>query len=785
MNIWYVSYTQTSIRVSGFVKDAKTDELLINANVWDTINNKMFQTDYNGYFSISIKRDALLRISYIGYEKRYIRCNFTNDTLLSINLKPNTKIEEVIIKANKFSQSDIVSLNLKELSQLPYLGGKPDISKSLQLLPGITSQNEGSSLLIVRGGDPGQNLYLFDGVPLIYVNHLGGFSSVFNPDIINNIDVFKGAFPAYYGGKLSSIVDITQKEGNKYKKKSVLSIGTLDISYCFETPLKLKNSSMIIAARKTLIDPIMILASKLSEGGNYIISYGYHDINAKFNWKPNIKNNFNINLYQGDDYINYWGNSKNIVSTDNYHISNIWGNLLISFNWKTIIAKNTFISNSLSYTRYRLRENMKYKIENKDYTQKYLSSVQDISFRSNWKSAFFENWNINYGFQLSYLLHNPNEQDISGKTSRSYEKIKSFDAGLYFDNTIDIFQKVRIDAGGRVNIYTSENYNNFSFDPRIATYIQIAKNNTISASYMQVQQNTHLLFTQAQIMNNEIWIPANKETPSASAEQISLNWKATFIENKYTAEANIYYKKMNNLATYKEGYNSLKGDANWKSKIESNGVGTAKGIELLFKKVRGKYTGFISYALSNSTRKYPEINNGKEFLFDFDRLHTFSLNFNHKINNKLNFNLVWIYKTGLPYTPAIGRQYTPTTNENNIFYYQTLIYGERNSAKMKNYHRLDIGFSYTVLTKKYRKAVWSFSIYNAYNRKNPYYYYYNTNNTDEIYYPETGQENKPIYLYQISYFPIIPSISYKVYFNHIRNKKDTKNKFKNWLFYKN
>ena len=254
---------------------------------------------------------------------------------------------------------------------------------------------------------------------------------------------------------------------------------------------------------------------------------------------------------------------------------------------------------------------------------------------------------------------------------------------------------------------------------------------------------------------------------------------------------------MSNLSTYREGYSSLSGDENWRSKVESGGRGDAIGAEFLLKKNTGNWTGFLSYSVSKTTRQYPNINSGKEYLFEYNRPNVISISASYKINEKLAFNLTWIYQSGLPYTPAIGRQYTPSLQPDDIgnYYYETLIYGERNSARMKDYHRLDLGLSYSTLTKKRNnKAIWSFSLYNAYNRRNPVFYYYNTTNTGEIYNPETSKEFKPISLYQLSLFPIIPTVSYKVFFdgNSSKNtsqkgltkqKSSLKQKINNWLYY--
>jgi hypothetical protein len=419
-------FAQEKVTISGFISDQFTGELLIGANVIDSLSKKGTSTDNNEYFNLLITVPSKIIVSYMGYKNLVINCNSTHDTLLTIKMETGTELGEVIIRARQITKFNVATLNQLDFQQIPSVGGKPDVSKSLQLLPGIRSQNEGSSLLLVRGGDPGQNLYLFDNVPVIYVNHLGGFLSTFNPDIINNIDVYKGGFPSRYGGKLSSVVDITQKEGDKSGLKGSLGIGITDVSFSVEGPLKWKNSSFIVVGRKTLFGTLMALASRFSEGNDYIVRYGFHDINAKFTWKPNEKNSFNLDFYQGDDYLNYRTNPKKSVANEDYRMKDVWGNWLASLHWKTLLSPRLFVSNRLSYARYRLKNVMKYSINDgitPDYESKYFSSVQDLSFWSDIKYKIIEDWALEFGLQSSLFAHLPTESYFSNQAEQKKNEI--------------------------------------------------------------------------------------------------------------------------------------------------------------------------------------------------------------------------------------------------------------------------------------------------------------------------------------------------------------------------
>jgi hypothetical protein len=761
---------QNRINVSGFVKDKDSGERLIGANITETGTPNGTMTDYNGYFNLVVKADPTMRVSFIGYEDQVLNLNAGTDTIIVVALSSNVEqLSEVTISAERKHNVNVSTLDYAQMTLTPSLGGKPDVIKALQLLPGISAQKEGSSLMIVRGGDPGQNLYLFDNVPVLYVNHLGGFMSVFNPEIINNIDVYKGGFPSRYGGKLSSVMDITQREGDYSKYKGSFSAGITDLSFNFEGPAGFKNSSFIVGARKTLFDPLMALIqlSPAAEG-DYLMAYGFHDFNGKFSWKPDPKKSLSLNFYQGDDYLNYWSLKK-----EKYRMGDIWGNWLISARYNAILSSRLFSSSSLSFTRYRLKEFLKYNIPNQDtaltFKESYKSSVKDLSFRSGMKYTASESWFAEFGIQSSFLSMIPNETYISTQTVQQQTKpVNSFESALYADNKFIVKNKFSITPGFRINYHITRGFSDLSFEPRLNADMQLFKNHSISVSYMKVSQYSHLVFTTGSIMNNEVWIPAGKKIPPAKSDQVTAGWNGSFMNGKFTSEISFYYKDMYNLSTYKDGYTSLTGDNNWITKVETGGKGRSLGMELLIRKNLGNWTGFISYVRSKTTRQFLNINGGKQYLFDYNRPNNLSINLNRKFNNNLNLNLVWIYQSGLPFTEAIGRQYIPSViddKEGNDFFYEALIYGDRNGARMRDYHRLDVGLTWSRYNRRNNRVDWNFSIYNLYNRHNPVFYYYNSSKSMNYGNPQWNHDFRPLSLYQISLFPVMPSISCKVYFD--------------------
>jgi len=749
-------------RIGGFVTDKLTGERLIEANIVEPGTTNGTMANSNGYFSM-VTKSGNIQVSFIGYKPMSL--SFKNDTLITIALEGDGLLDEIVVKGNQTKRFNVSTLSQHEMQSIPSLGGKPDVLKALQLLPGIQAQQEGSSLLNVRGGNPGENLYLIDNTPLIYVNHLGGFASVFNPDMINGIEVYKGGFPAKYGGKLSSVIAITQREGDKSKLKGSFSLGVTDASFSVEGPLLDDKASFIVTGRKTLIDLFMLGASGLIDGNDVYTMYGFHDINGKFSWHPDGKNSFYVNLYQGDDYLKFWNKDRK-KTKEKFSMGNSWGNWMASARWNRAISSRLFVDNAVSYTHYRLKVATSYysatKTDTVDYKNLYYSSVQDLSLRSDWQLQVIKDWDIEFGGKATLFTHIPNKIEITGSEIATYERVRTTEAALYLNNRFTLFKSIDGDVGARVVNYLSGDFSHWAFEPRVMMNARLSPTQTLNLTWQQVNQFAHLAFTSGSIMNNEIWIPADEKIAPSNSTQFSLGWKGRFFDDTFETEINVYHKELNQLATYKEGYNNLMGDGGWRSKIETGGSGKAKGVELLVRKVKGKWTGFLGYTYSNATRQFPGINKGEEYVFDFDRPYSFSINVNRKLNEKWSFNVSWVYQTGLPYTPVVGRQLTSTTevdDEGNQEYVESFIYGERNSSRMKDYHRLDIGATLTTKTKRGRKAQWNFSVYNVYNRHNPSSYYYGYSK-DLI----GGYNHSTLKQYQTSFFPIIPTVSYKVFF---------------------
>jgi hypothetical protein len=778
------------INVSGYIRDASGKEKLIGAHIINLKTRKGAISDHNGYFSLNAKLNDSLRISYAGYKSQVIEVNENRQSIF-VDLQMNRDLKEVKVMGVRDVFQPMTQLKSKDFTNIPTIGAAPDVLKAVQLFPGITAQNEGSSQLIVRGGSPGENLYMIDNIPLIYVNHLGGFYSVFNPDMINSMEIHKDGFPARYGGKLSSIISLSQYEGNAEEFKGNFSIGPMATSLMVEGPALNKKATYMLSARKTLIDGLMALGTTLSAGNDFTFAYGFHDINGKFTYNLNDKHSLSANFYQGDDYLNLWAESASTIpnTVGKSRLKTVWGNWLGALQWKYKPNSRLVGENSMSIVRYRLKNNSFYfeDEENKEPTfdNRFQSSLMDNRLQSDWKFFNSNSLTTYFGAQLSYKIHQPNNTNAQNIINEN-QIIPVLEGALYYDEHIDFWENSSFKIGGRLNYYQNDDYSSFDFVQRGQLAIGVASNHWLLARYTGATQYAHLLYTTGDIGANEIWIPADEDAPASTSNQFSLGYKGNFQENMWEMESNIYYKELSNLTTYKEGITAVLGDSNWKNKITSGGKGESMGWESMIRKTKGKWTGFASYTLSKTEYQFPEINNGNPYVFEYDRPHIFNLNVSTTINEKWDFSANWTYQTGLPFTPAIGLRNTPDPFNAEIDR-ETLIYGERNSDRMRDYHRLDLGFNYKKITKRGNRAVWSFSIYNAYSRQNPYFNYYHVNNRNDLSLGQLEFSDEPLKLYQRSFFPFLPSFSYKVYFDKgifkRRSKEERANRPKSNFWY--
>jgi len=763
------------MNISGIVQDTFTGEKIVAAFIFQNDKAVVSYTNNYGFFTLSALKDTVtITVNAPGYQKKIFVINKNTPLPLTVYLNNVKEIKGVIIKGKtgdapiNSSQMSTVSIPINQIKLLPRFFGETDVLKALQLMPGIKGGAEGSTGLYVRGGGPDQNLMLLDGTPLYNVNHLFGFFSVFNADAINNVSVLKGGFPARFGGRLSSIVDITMKDGNMQKLGIEGSIGALASKLLIEGPILKNKASFMITGRRTYIDALYggLINSVQPQGRRTTTGYFFYDLNGKINYTLNKKNRLYLSYYGGED--KYYSKQKPYSYLYNgYLIKNEsdegqkWGNQLLALRWNKILGNNAFLNTQLSYTKYRFNnyassfageETDTGAITNKNGFS-FLSSIRDINFKSDLEISKNKH-NIKIGGLA--ILH----QFIPGATSILFEKtgertidttigdtkVASIELSAYIEDDLDFSDKWKFNYGLHFNYYNYKGKSFFSPQPRIASRYMVNKSLSIQGSYARMRQNIHLLANNTIGLPNDLWVPATKNIKPMNADQVALG----FVKNlsrmfELTVEG--YYKKMQNIIEYKDGASYLNSLNGWESKV-LQGKGWAYGAEVLFQKRLGEFTGWVGYTLSYTTRNVPGINNNQTFYYKYDSRHDFSLVLNYEESKKYTYGLVWVFRTGNATTLPTGA-YPMADDPDRQFFgnpQTALSYNGRNNFRFADYHRLDLSF-----TKHYKKN-WgiidlNISIYNTYSRINPFYYRIQTDN----------QGNKQIF--RVGLFPILPSIN--------------------------
>ncbi len=753
----------SQISVSGYITDANTGESLIGATIYDASTARGAASNAFGFFSLNLpKSNGLknIRFSFIGYKPQELEIRCSNDTVLKIALVPGNNIGEVTVSAeSKIEETCEISINkisAKTISLLPAIGGESDVLKVMQLMPGVTQGNELSAGLYVRGGTPDQNLMLIDDVPAYYVNHLGGFVSTFNVDAINSITLIKGGFPAKYGSRVSSVVDIRLKDGNNQKFEGSGSLGLISSKACLQGPIVKSKASYLISFRRMYLDLLTRPLTKLIFSG-VSIGYDFYDLNAKINYQINDNNKCYISFYSGDDCLLFKLKSKSIDYVEKETFK--WGNNIGSFRWNHAFSPKLFTNTTAGYTRYRYQLKDNYDDDSTSTTQSKDSSIRDYLVKSDWDYYPYDFYTFSFGAAYTNHLFIPINTTYEGydnsSTASKYNNAKyhSSEMALYLENKLTLFNTIKTNLSARYAIYNVDSSNFKSFEPRLTMNIPLMPSYSVKFGYAAMKQYVHLLTSTSGDFPVDYWVPATAYLKPETSEQYNIGLFHTSADSKYEISIEAYYKNMDNLIAFKDGTSSLSGVSNWESKIYSSGVGISKGLEFMLKKNKGKYTGWINYTLANTTRQFDQINNGNTYPFKYDRRHCIDIVAMYKINQKIDISATWVYQSGSPYTLAYAAYQSVDDNNELITAY---IYSDRNAYRMRDYHKLDVGINFRK-DKPWGERIWNISVYNLYNRQNPYYYYWQT--TDEF----SGDNIIPK-LKQASLFCFIPSFSYTLKF---------------------
>ena len=775
------------INISGYIEDISNNEKLIGAVAIDSSTGKGTTSNIYGYYTLNVvaNKTTKVKFSYLGYQAVSFTIKATKDTIINCKLISNTLLKEVVISAqqerieNKTEMSRII-IPIEQIKNMPALFGEVDVLKALQLLPGVQKGGEGTSGIYVRGGGPDQNLILLDGVPVYNPNHLFGFFSIFNADAISNVELIKGGFPARYGGRLSSVIDITMKDGDNKKIHGTAGVGIIASRFTLEGPIVKEKGSFIVSGRRTYIDVLaQPLIKKQTQGGSAGIYF--YDLNGKLNWRFNDKNRIYLTGYTGDDAI-YGGFSDEFKTGDvsyksSQDFSLRWGNQIAALRWNSILNSKLFLNTTLTYTKYRYQiksdlESTTDTVGKKSYTDRFVqrifSGIQDYAGRINFDYRPNNNHFIRFGTSYIYHIFNPGSVQTQIKVNNANQdttvgasSLYSNEASLYVEDEFKLLEKIMINAGLHQAYFRVSNKNYFSLQPRISANYKLPWGWALKASFAQMTQYLHLLSNQSIGLPTDLWVPVTDKVLPQEARQFAVGIARNVFEN-YEFSVEGYFKNMYNVIEYKEGVSNFVSSNNWQDRVTS-GQGKSMGLEFFLQRKVGKTTGWIGYTISKTTRQFDDKNLGRWYYYKYDRLHDIGITISHKINSNMDVAVNWVYGTGNAISLPVQSYFSiaETYTFGNPFsggpggvkdYQQTIKkYDNLNNVRMRAYHRIDVGFNFHK-KHKYYEGTWNLSCYNAYNRRNPYFYYQGYNHA--------GQER----IFQISLFPILPSLSYNIKF---------------------
>ena len=766
---------QEKITINGVVRDATSNETLYGVNIiFPDLNTGAITNEY-GFYSLKIPAgNHRIVTSYLGFQTLSQKIQIGKSQSLNFNLNESSEILNEIVITENFEMVNIQSpemsvtkLNIHTIKNLPMVFGEVDIVKSLLLLPGISNAGEGSSGFNVRGGAVGQNLILLDEATIYNASHLFGLFSVFNPDAVKNLKLYKGGIPAKFGGRVSSVLDIYQKDGNSKNFRVKGGIGLISSRLLVEGPIVKDKGSFLIGGRSSYAH----LFLKLADNPN---SAYFYDLNTKLSYKLNDRNSLLFSGYFGRDIFNI-----------NESFKNIYGNSVFNFRWTHVLTDNIFTNLSVIYSDYYYGLTL-------DFVEfNWNSGIKNLNLKYDFNQLLNEKLSIDYGLQSTYFMFNPGEIEPSTATSsiNYFKLIKKYaiENALYFSANHKISERFSATYGLRLSSFfrfgqkSLDLYENdtpvlfnqdfgiyeeaepigqrilpknkiektfVNLEPRFSLAYSFNNSQSMKLSYNRMSQYLQLISNTNSPTPLDIWAPSGKYIKPEILDQVAFGYFQSFKEESYTLEIEGFYKKVKNRLDYIDGANLIANNAI--ERVILPGKSRAYGMEVLFRKNTGKFTGWLAYTLSKSeqktegrTSRESGINNGKWYNTGYDKTHDISLTASYQLGNKWSFNSNFVFQTGLPTTFPKG-QY-------RIENLTIPVYSDRNSNRLANYHRLDISTTYTPSGKS--KSSWNFGIYNVYNRKNAVSLNFRKNQDTGI--------NEAV---RLSLFGIIPSVTYNFKF---------------------
>ena len=755
---------QTQYTLSGVVRAADTHEVLPGASVAVPTLAAGTATDEKGAYSLPLPAGTHeVVISFLGYQSvtRTVTLRRAQRLLVELPTAAN-ELGEVVVTGSgtleqklQTTQMSVEHLTAREAKLLPALFGEVDLLKTLQLKPGVQNGGEGTSGLFVRGGSSDQNLVLVDDAVVYNPAHLFGLFSVFNPDAVQSVDLYKGGFPAQYGGRLSSIIDVRLREGSHEKVGVSGGIGLISSRLAVEGPLAKGKGSFLVSGRRTYFDIFTRQINKLNEGSvdyNPIPDYYFYDFNFKANYKLGTNDQVFLTGYLGRDIFGF-------NSTNGFNIKFNWGNTVGSLRWNHVFSPKLYVNTTVSATNY------KYQIGNQldQFGFGISSSIRDYAVRTDFDYALDNHHALKFGatvtnhqFGVGRLNANSGDGTLNINSDVHYT---GQEAGVYVSDNFRVNKKLQLDYGLRLTGFQSGSDHFGGIEPRFAARYSLTPKTSLKLSYAQMYQYVHLVTNSGATLPTDIWYPSRLNVKPQRSQQVATGVSFLLGKGSFLLTDEIYYKWAHHQVDFRDGAQLF---AN--SDLDAEflfGNGWAYGNELYLEKKQGRTTGWLGYTLAWTKRKFPPqrgttgINNGDTFYPTYDRRHNLTAVVLHQLSTRFNLTGSFVFSSG-----------NPTTLPQSRFIYQDIyganynvvpVYPERNTYRLASYHRLDLGVVYK-LRPRHGEQDLTLSIYNAYNHRNPYFIYF-----DQI---KDEQTNLVIgyRARQVSLFPVIPAITYNFKF---------------------
>ncbi|MFV0266482.1 MAG: TonB-dependent receptor, partial [Draconibacterium sp.] len=734
-----ITVAQEKFTISGYVEDKLSGERLIGASVLVDKARGVASNQY-GFYSLTLPAGSYgLACRYMGYKPAVKEINLSSDTVVNISLSLGLELKEVQVTASKSggprtaSSLNYFNPDMETMNRIPAILGEQDLLKAIQFLPGIKGGAENTTGYSVRGGSADQNLILLDGVPVYNVNHLFGFFSVFNSDAIKNVSLYKGGIPARYGGRLSSVLDINMKEGNMQQQHGVLSVSPISARMTYEAPIVKDKAAYIVSFRRTMLDLPMLLYQKLI-GLENSAGFNFYDLNAKANWLINPRNRIYLSVYSGRDK-QFSKTNRDRINSKYYYK---WGNITSVLRWNHQLSPKLFFNTAAYYSQYDLTNLILSETDERYAKYRASSSLNDLSLTSDMDWYLSPSYTLRMGGKATIMHFAPNiiqTVDDEYETKRNQEdKNTANNLEFYTENELTI-NKIRANVGLRTVLFDTGEKNYVSVEPRFALKYNADNGLAGNIAFTQMSQFIHLLSNSSLGLPTDLWVGSTDVVTPQKSWQYSAGIEKRFLDYSVGVEA--YFKEMKNVIRFAEGAVFLSSqNKNWIENINV-GQGKAYGAEFMIKKEKGSLTGMLSYTLAWSERQFNEVNQGAWFPYKYDRRHDLSLlgeyqvfksdwqektfSFGFTLQSGNNLSIPDVEYQGLP-MPGMEDYLGGIPEWSSV----SQTYDNPNNFRMPAFHHLDLGYNTKRITAKGKTHTWSFSVYNAYGRMNPWYFYKST-----------------------------------------------------------